>query len=128
MSNKSTIKRNILLFIENKGITKYKLYKLTGITRGVLDQDTGLSEENTAKFIACFPEVDVRWLLTGAGEMINANKENPKPEIISHDFVGNEDDLVMSLKKTIHVLENSIQDKNEIIDLLRLEIAKDKMK
>ncbi len=70
MQEKSLIKKNILLFIENKGISKYKFYQETGITRGVLDQNNGMSEENTTRFIAYYPEINIEWLLTGKGEML----------------------------------------------------------
>ncbi len=74
MQEKSLIKKNILLFIENKGISKYKFYQKTKITRGVLDQNNGMSEENTARFIAHFPEVNIDWLLTGNGEMLRSEE------------------------------------------------------
>ena len=70
MQEKSPIKKNILQYIEYKGISKYKFYQETGITRGVLDQNNGMSEENTARFIAQYPEVSTDWLLTGKGSML----------------------------------------------------------
>ena len=70
MQEKSLIKQNILQFIEYKGISKYQFYQLTGITRGVLDQNNGMSEENTAKFLAYHPEINTEWLLTGKGDML----------------------------------------------------------
>jgi len=69
MKEKSHIKKNILKVIDVYGLSKYEFYKRTGITRGVLDQNNGMSEENTAKFIARFPEINVEWLLTGQGNM-----------------------------------------------------------
>ncbi len=80
---KSLIKRNILKYIDFKGISKYNFYKNTGITRGVLDQNTGISEENIAKFIAYFPEVNIEWLITGIGGMLKADHVSPirKPKL-----------------------------------------------
>jgi len=37
--------------------------------RGVLDHETGMSEENIAKFIAQYDQVNVYWLITGEGDM-----------------------------------------------------------
>ena len=79
MQEKSPIKKNILQYIEYKGISKYKFYQETGITRGgVLDQNNGMSEENTARFIAQYPEVSTDWLLTGKGTML---REQSAPEV-----------------------------------------------
>lgn len=74
MQEKSLIKQNILQFIDTKGISKYKFYQKTGITRGVLDQNNGMSEENTTRFLACFPEVNPEWLITGHGEMLKKDQ------------------------------------------------------
>jgi hypothetical protein len=43
-------------------VSKYKFYQESGITRGVLDKESGISEDNIAKFIAYAPEVDLSWL------------------------------------------------------------------
>jgi len=73
MQEISTIKTRITQYLNYKGISKYKFYKETGITRGILDQKNGISEENTARFIAYFPEVNIEWLITGNGEMLKAD-------------------------------------------------------
>ena len=64
-----TLKR-IKQFIDFKGITKYKFYQNTGITRGVLDQNNGMSEENTTKFLAYYKDVSAEWLIMGTGSML----------------------------------------------------------
>ena len=75
MQENSIIKKNILQFIEYKGITAYRFYKETGISRGILSQNNGLSEENTLRFLAYFPEVNAEWLLTGNGEMLKTKSK-----------------------------------------------------
>lgn len=70
MQEKSLIKKNILQYLEIKNITKYEFYQKTGITRGILNQNNGMSEENTAKFLAYFKEINPEWLLTGNGPML----------------------------------------------------------
>lgn len=82
MQEKSLIKKNILQYLEIKNITKYEFYQKTGITRGILNQNNGMSEENTAKFLAYFKEINPEWLLTGKGPMLKGtsvesiNKDN----------------------------------------------------
>ena len=73
MQQISPIKERILQFIEYKGISKYKFYQETGITRGVLDKESGISEDNIAKFIAYSDEINLEWLLLGKGEMLKRN-------------------------------------------------------
>jgi hypothetical protein len=89
MQENSIIKKNILKFIEYKGISKYKFYQKTGITRGILGQNNGMSEENTAKFLAYFPEIDANWLLTGEGEMLKSISENGNQLIAGNTIQGN---------------------------------------
>ena len=74
---KSPIKQNILLYLEKKGITQYEFYKNTGVTRGVLGQNNGISEDNLAKFLAYYKDVNIEWLITGKGEMLkDANRSS----------------------------------------------------
>lgn len=66
----SAIKRNILRYLESKGISQYQCYKDTGITRGVLGQSTGISEDNLIKFLDHYRDVSTEWLITGEGDML----------------------------------------------------------
>jgi repressor LexA len=88
MQEKSLIKKNILHFIDFKGITKYKFYQDTGITRGILDQNNGMSEENTAIFLAYYSEVNSEWLLTGRGSMLKSSDEIIGIPLVSIKAVG----------------------------------------
>lgn len=84
MQNISPIKDRILQFIDYKGISKYKFYQETGITRGVLDKESGISEDNIAKFIAYSDEINLEWLLLGKGEMLKRNiNEMPPLETVA---------------------------------------------
>lgn len=62
-----TIKERILKYLKNQGVTKYKFYQESGVTRGVLDNISGLSEENIQRFLAFAPEISVEWLISGNG-------------------------------------------------------------
>lgn len=66
----SPIKKRILQYIDIKDISVYKFYKESAITRGILAQSNGISEENIAKFLAYANDVNPSWLLTGAGEIL----------------------------------------------------------
>lgn len=59
----------MLLFLAEKGMTQYEFYKNTGVTRGVLTQNNGISEDNIARFLAYFKDVSIDWLIAGVGTM-----------------------------------------------------------
>jgi hypothetical protein len=84
----SLFKKNILQYLDFKNIKKSEFYRKTGITRGVLDHNTGLTEDNVVKFVATYPEISLDWLLTGKGEMIkNETKEYATHMIPFYDVV-----------------------------------------
>lgn len=117
---KSKIKQNILFVIESKGITKYKFYQLTGITRGVLDQNNGLSEENTAKFLAYFTDIDANWLISGIGNMTKSEHKEPEPAFQEPDVGYNKQCQACAEKERIIEAKNElIAAKNETIESLK---------
>jgi hypothetical protein len=79
MQEKSIIKQNILKYLDFIGVSQYKFYQKTGITRGILVQNNGMSEENTSRFLAHYENINVEWLLTGKGEMLK-NPEEKREE------------------------------------------------
>ena len=77
MKQKSPIKLRILDYITYKGLSKYEFYKTTGITRGILDQENGITETNIIKFINAFPEVNINWIIIGEGNMLKQDISTP---------------------------------------------------
>ena len=63
-----------MLYLAEKGVTSYEFYKVSGVTRGILQQSNGISEDNIARFLAYAPDVNIEWLITGKGNMLR-NKE-----------------------------------------------------
>lgn len=105
MQHFSPIKQRILEYLEFKGVSMYQFNKDSGVTRGVIEKNTGISEENISKFLVYAPEVDVNWLVLGTGKML---KTYDSDEEISR-FV-NEPDNVFKLKTDRNV-------KNQLIPL-----------
>lgn len=68
---KSPIKQNILRYLAQKGVSAYVFYKESGVTRGILQQNNGISEDNIARFLAYAPDVNIEWLITGEGPMLS---------------------------------------------------------
>lgn len=69
----SPIKQRILYFIESLHISKRKFYENTMISRGTLDNATGINEETLTKVIANYRNISPTWLITGKGEMLLSN-------------------------------------------------------
>ena len=106
---KSIVKQNILQVIEKEKITKYEFYKKTRITRGVLDQNNGMSEDNIARFLACYPEIDANWLITGEGSMYRT------PSVMDEAPPPDRDEVV-------RLLREKVADQQKIIDLLEEKV------
>ncbi len=122
----SSIKDRITEFIRYKGITKYKFYKETGMTRGVLESKSGITEDNITKFIAYYPNVNLDWLIKGIGEKetieknekIDKNKSNTAHNL-STDVQNDEDILKDNL---LNLLVNDEEIKNAFKHFIGKEI------
>ena len=71
-----------------------------------------MGSEVLLKVQACFPDLNIHWLLTGKGRMIRHS--------LTDDLaVQEEADLLQLLHQKIVLLEKSLADKNELIGLLK---------
>ncbi|WP_298418096.1 hypothetical protein [uncultured Kordia sp.] len=82
----SKIKSRILKHIEDKGISKRQFYIETGISNGVLDKKTGLTELNIEKYLNTYEEINPTWLLTGKGNMYTDNRNETNDIEQGSDF------------------------------------------
>ena len=73
MQENSLIKQNILKYLDLKGITPYRFYKENDVTRGILTQNNGITEENLLKFVQFAQDISLNWLLTGEGTMLKTD-------------------------------------------------------
>ena len=126
---KPLLKQKILSFIDYKRITKATFYQETDITRGILDQNNGLSEENLLKFLAKYKEISLDWLLLGEGQMIRTNKENSSITNVANiqgnnnNNIQNTDNmLIESLRKAIEAQEETIKVQRDLITSLQDEM------
>lgn len=121
---KSPIKQRILLFLSDRGVTPYEFYKNTGVTRGILTQNNGISEDNISRFLAYFPEVNIEWLMTGKGEMLKT-KHTPEALIPENEPIPSNKDNKNEVTKQdfsasiIERLLTTIQEQAEEIGRLR---------
>lgn len=68
----ATSKERLIKYLDYKGVKMVDFFKNSGIKRGFLDTDklkSTISDVFLAKIIAFFPDLNVKWLITGEGEM-----------------------------------------------------------
>jgi hypothetical protein len=82
MQNISPIKQRILQFIDEFCKSKRVFYTLSGISRGTLESETGITEDTLAKVFAAYPNLSPTWVITGVGGMFldQDNKPDQKPQ------------------------------------------------
>lgn len=77
MDKISTIKENILYFLEKQGITKASFYDKTEISASNF-KGSGLKSEiggdKIVKILSVYPEINPEWLLTAKGEMLRSKQ------------------------------------------------------
>lgn len=68
----STLKERILAFIEKMGLTKAQFEKNAGLSNGFVDKSGDNSRRSSLdKISTAYPQLNMVWLLTGEGEMLN---------------------------------------------------------
>ena len=108
MQEKSIIKQNILKYLDFIGVSQYKFYKKTGITRGVLMQNNGMSEENISRFLAHYENINTEWLLTGKGEMLKNAAEKQEEPANFREQLDDKNKIIQFQNKEIKELEKEI--------------------
>lgn len=73
-----TVKQRIIEFIKYKGIGQTKFEKAVGLSNGYLNQlRHAPSYEKIQMIIGAFPDLNEVWLLTGEGEMLKSEAQQP---------------------------------------------------
>ncbi|NDV78532.1 helix-turn-helix transcriptional regulator [Dysgonomonas sp. 511] len=73
MNDRTTQKDRVLQFLETQGVSKNKFYAQTGIANGSLDKKSGMTGDTIAKIFKVYPNVNLQWLITGEGPMLNSS-------------------------------------------------------
>ena len=115
MQEISSIKDKILYYLDKKGITRYRFYKDTGVTRGILDQKNGITEDNLLKFINYAQDISLEWLLLGVGDMLKDHQtkyKEPEPkgvEIIYKNLFEKQKEEIKQLNREVGKLLLTIE-------------------
>jgi hypothetical protein len=142
----SEFKKRLLYFLKvhvKKGQTRFEEY--CGLTRGSINNTKkGMSDTSIAKIAEKYPELNLEWLITGKGEMLNAS-ENSKKNInigdsaseiivggaankIAHYHNSSKDEIIAEKDKYIeHLIKeafNRNKEKDEELKRMREQMAK----
>lgn len=77
------IQNRILQYLDFKGFSKYKFYKITGLSNGFLDKKGAIGSDKCEIILSCFPDLSPEYLILGKGEMLRSfeqKQEENKPE------------------------------------------------
>lgn len=90
-SKNTTAKERLLMFLENEGIGQSKFEEMCGIARGNISKiKDSIRSTTIAKISRTFPNLDVRWLTTGEGQMYLCNDNQGFSNInANYSVVGN---------------------------------------
>lgn len=78
-----TVKNRILSFLKLKGISKRQFYADTGLSNGTLDKVENIGSDKVEKIYDAYPEINLVWLITGKGEMIEKSKGGLEEELLN---------------------------------------------
>lgn len=77
-------KQRILKYLEFKGISKSEFYLKTDLSNGYLDKIKNIGADKLEKIISVYPDISLKWLISGVGEMIEkpqySNPQNIMPD------------------------------------------------
>lgn len=68
------MRKRIIQFLEYKGESKYRFYQKTGLSNGFLDKNNAIGSDKYEIISKCYPELNMEWAISGAGEMLSKNK------------------------------------------------------
>lgn len=65
-----TARERLRIYIDYKGISKYRFYKEAGLSNGFLDKEGNIGSDKCEKIYYLYPDLNLIWLITGEGDMI----------------------------------------------------------
>ena len=131
-----TIAQRALEYSNNKGISAADFERISGLANGMLKKLSDKTRLNTFKRIAsAFPDLNIEWLRTGEGEMLNKIQDSPDSAKCSSTRKDSTEHLKAQYRlaemsmaqtdKTIEMLNKTIEMLGKTIDMLEKTISKE---
>lgn len=73
-----TSRERVVKYLEDKKISRYRFYKITGLSNGFLDKKGNIRADLCEKICSYFDDLSMNWLITGKGEMLKKIEEPSK--------------------------------------------------
>ena len=70
------IKSRLKVFLKLNNISKLEFYKSIHLPAGYMEKDIAFSSKILIKIIKSYPNLNIKWLLTGEGNMLETNITN----------------------------------------------------
>lgn len=112
------LKDRILAIIDHYGITANKFSEKIGMSRAfVKNMNDEISTKPLRNILLMFPDINIKWLITGEGEMLleNANQDK-KIELIEKippniliDYLKEKDKIIGDLREEIGTLKRDLE-------------------
>ncbi len=103
----STVKERLMHFIEYKGLSKNKFEEICGLSkRYVSNISVSIQPDKVKKISLKFPELNMGWVLSGEGNMINYVPTKKKIPLYDASTIGGQNDMVAKTEEPAgHVAE-----------------------
>lgn len=107
-------------YLNYKGLSAYAFEKSCGLSNGYLGKQTKgkgtIGSDILEKIYYQYLDLSLIWLITGEGKMIEEHSKFELQEDAAQYVT--KDDLVKELNKRIQLLEEAVEDKKRIIELM----------
>lgn len=72
-----TVKERLVAYLEHKGINKSEFGRMIGVSNAYISSiRKSIQPDKVERISVAFPDLNVSWLVTGEGDMLNENKND----------------------------------------------------
>ena len=95
-------------FAEYKEVSMRRFCEIAGIANGGFTKVKSVGSENLLKIFNAFPDVNLTWLITGKGEMLDNNAQTADNKF-AMELIEKKDETIKKLERTIWEQEKEIE-------------------
>ena len=103
--------QRITEYLEKKGISKYKFYKTTKLSNGLLDKGENLSSYSCEIIFNHYKDLNIEWLIAGQGQMLkktypelesSQQLNEPESDVDEPTYNATPNQLLMDLQRKLN--------------------------